>query len=48
MGKKRKVLEISEEERIQTIIVRDPYAWKDPDCWDGHEYARLCTVRRRG
>lgn len=45
MGKKRKTLEISEEERIQTVIVRDPYAWRDPDCWDGHEYAMFCTVR---
>lgn len=44
MGKKRKAIEISEEDKIQAIIVRDPYGWKDPSSWDGHEYARLSLL----
>jgi hypothetical protein len=37
MGKKRKVKEISDEDRIQTILVQDPYGYHEPDTWDAQE-----------
>jgi len=37
MGKKRKIKEISDEERIQTILIRNPYGYQEPDTWDVSE-----------
>ncbi|PVG01178.1 hypothetical protein CPB86DRAFT_781756 [Serendipita vermifera] len=40
MGKKRKATEISEDERIQTVVVRDPYGWNDPNTWTPEDRKR--------
>lgn len=37
MSKKRKIKEIPDEERIQTILIRDPYGYCEPDTWDAQE-----------
>ncbi|CCA71775.1 hypothetical protein PIIN_05710 [Serendipita indica DSM 11827] len=40
MGKKRKPDEISDDERIQTVLVRQPYGWNDPSVWDAEDRKR--------
>jgi hypothetical protein len=37
MPKKRKAAEISEDEKLQVVIVRDPYGWNDPSTWASEE-----------
>ncbi|KIM30555.1 hypothetical protein M408DRAFT_328114 [Serendipita vermifera MAFF 305830] len=40
MGKKRKIKEISDEERIQTVLIRNPYGYNEPDTWDAQDKKR--------
>ncbi|KAG8830075.1 hypothetical protein FRC17_005496 [Serendipita sp. 399] len=40
MGKKRKAIEIDEEDIIQTVLVSSPYGWKDPAVWDAEDRNR--------
>ncbi|KAG8768379.1 hypothetical protein FRC15_005186 [Serendipita sp. 397] len=40
MGKKRKAIEIDEDDIIQTVLVSSPYGWKDPVVWDAEDRGR--------